>query len=409
MNHLNYHENQLYFDDVPINELVNDYPTPFYLYSETAILENYKNFYSAAIRNKIQNPLVCFALKANPNPYLLESLFRAGAGADIVSGGELQRALQAGCSPDKIVFSGVGKTREEIEFAIKCSPQGIYSFNVESEDELIMINDVARANNCIARVAIRLNPKVNAKTHKYISTGYKTHKFGILKDDVFKLMGNIQHMNHIKLCGLSIHIGSQLIDLKATKKAIQEICTLANTLNIELEFLDLGGGLGVDYKKKNNTPSADKYMAEVFESLAEHLTVPIPRILFEPGRFICASAGIFITKVIRTKMSEKTYFAIVDGGMNDFVRTSLYGAYHEIIPIKVNEEKKIPTEIVGPICETSDMFASKFKIQKLKAEDYIAVLDVGAYGHSMSSTYNLRKRPKELTLSTHGEIIIHEY
>lgn len=409
MSYLNYQKNELFFDSVSIREIAKKQPTPFYLYSESALISQFKAFQKAVNKFELGDHLICFALKANPNPYLLESLFKLGAGADTVSGGELQRAIQCGCDPQKIVFSGVGKTRAEIEYAMDCHPLGIYSFNVESIEELDLINSVAKEMNKTARVAIRLNPKVNAKTHKFISTGYKTHKFGILKEDVLELFKRIDTLTSVNLVGLSIHIGSQLTDFKATKKAVKEICSLAIQAPAPLEFIDLGGGLGVDYKDRDPEFKLNEYMHSLAEGIYESEMPYKPRILFEPGRFLSASAGVFVTKVIRTKQSDKVFFAIVDGGMNDFVRTSLYEAYHKIIPVVENGDKKIATEIVGPICETSDSFASGRKIQRLKAEDLIVVCDTGAYGHSMSSTYNLRRRPPELTLTTHSEIITHEH
>ncbi len=409
MNFLAYQNRELFFDSTSISEVAKKYKTPFYLYSETALMTQFKSFQQAVGKHNLGDNLICFALKANPNPYILESLFKLGAGADIVSGGELQRALQSGCPAQRIVFSGVGKTREEIHYALSCHQDGIYSFNVESIEELEMINEVAKGLEKKARVAIRLNPKVNAKTHKFISTGYKTHKFGILKEDVLSIFYQLKKFEYIDLKGLSIHIGSQLTDFKATRKAVKEVCALAKAAPKKLEFIDFGGGLGVDYKNRDKTYKLDEYMHSIAEGLFDSELGYKPRVLFEPGRFISASAGVFVTKVIRTKQSDKIFFAIVDGGMNDFVRTSLYSAYHKIIPVIENENKVTPTEIVGPICETSDSFASGRKIQKLQTNDLIVVCDTGAYGHSMSSTYNMRRRPTEITISSHNELIVHEH
>lgn len=406
MDFLNYINKNLHFDQKDITDLLEKYPTPFYLYSETAIISQFHKFQGAAIQQEVPNPLVCFALKANPNPSLLKSLFSAGSGADIVSGGELKRALDNGCDPMKIVFSGVGKTDAEIIQALNASVNGIYSFNVESTEEAISINKLAGELGKIARIAFRVNPKVHAKTHRHISTGFKTHKFGILKEDILEFSKDLKKYPHIKVVGLSVHIGSQLTKLKATKKAVKEVLDIANALDSKLEFIDVGGGLGVDYEKNSKTPSVEKYMKGVAKILKDS---GIPRVVFEPGRFICAGAGIFLTKVIRTKVSDDCEFAIVDGGMNDFVRTSLYEAYHEIIPVSENDNPKIKMDIVGPVCETACSFASGRRIQKLKANDFVAVLDVGAYGHAMSSTYNLRKRPNEYVLKAGGLIETFEY
>jgi len=411
MSLLEYTKKSLRFDKIDVLKLVEKHPTPFYLYSENLILDQYKGFMQAAKSQEITKPLVCFALKSNPNPALIKSLFKAGAGADIVSAGELTRALENGCDPMKIVFSGVGKTEAEINLALETSEDGIYSFNVESVEEAIMINDCAKKLNKIARMAFRVNPKVHAKTHRHISTGFKTHKFGVLKEDIIAFVKKIKDYPHLKLVGLSVHIGSQLTKMKATKKAIKEVCEICSEIETPLEFIDVGGGLGVDYKKNAKTPTVDKYMQVVSKAIMKH-TEGLnfhPRIVFEPGRYISASSGIFVTKVVRTKTSDDCYFAIVDGGMNDFVRTSLYEAYHEIIPLKLNGGPKVKTEIVGPICETADSFATGREIQKLKADDYIAVLDVGAYGHSMSSTYNLRPRPNEVIIKADKSFKVFEY
>lgn len=392
------HKNKtLTFDNFEVDKLLKNYSTPLYVYSENQILTQYFDFMDTANHFEINSPLVCFALKSNPNPALLKSLFKAGAGADIVSGGELKRALDCGCSADKIVFSGVGKTEEEIKDGIKA---GVYSFNVESFEELEMINELAGKAKKKARFALRINPKVNAKTHKYISTGYKTHKFGLLTDDVAKFLKRKSKLKNVELVGLSVHIGSQLTDFKATKKAIQELFELAILAPKTLEFVDVGGGLGVNYKREDDSTYLGEYMevvSSVVNSYAKKHNFN-PRVVFEPGRFISASSGILLTKVIRTKKSAEHNFAIVDGGMNDFVRTSLYQAYHHIVPVKVKAGKKKYFDIVGPICETADSFASNYQIQNLNAGDHIAVLDVGAYGHSMSSTYNMRTRPTEVVI-----------
>ena len=408
MNLLTHKNKTLTFDNYEVEKIMKKYPTPLYIYSENQILTQYFDFFDTAKHFDINSPLVCFALKSNPNPALLKSLFKAGAGADIVSGGELQRALECGCPGDRIVFSGVGKTEEEIKEGIKSN---IYSFNVESFEELEMINDLAKKAKKIARVALRINPKVNAKTHKYISTGYKTHKFGLLTEDVAKFLKKKNKLTNVSLVGLSVHIGSQLTDFKATKKAIQELFELALLAPKTLEFVDVGGGLGVNYERKDDSTFLTQYMetvASVVNAYKKKFDFS-PRIVFEPGRFISASSGILLTKVIRTKKSADHNFAIVDGGMNDFVRTSLYQAYHHIVPVKIKGGKKKNFDIVGPICETADSFASNYPIQNLVAGDLIAVLDVGAYGHSMSSTYNMRRRPTEVIIKKDHSLEKFEY
>lgn len=403
-----YKKGKLHFDNIPLSSIASKVKTPFYLYSERTLIENYNLFLGSAIDSGVVDPLICFALKANPNLKLLKTLAKCGAGADIVSQGELKRALEAGISPNKIVFSGVGKTQEEI---IKGLKAGIYSFNVESIEELELINKQARKLKKRAKVAFRLNPKVHAKTHKHISTGFKTHKFGILKDDIKNALKSKKLWSHTDLVGLSIHIGSQLTCLKATKKAIKELCSLALDIKQPLDFLDVGGGLGVDYgpaeKNKFSTPKQymDLISKELNQSFYKKYTFPNQvRIVFEPGRVIAARAGAFITRVVRTKKSEDCNFAIVDGGMNDFVRTSLYGAYHEILTEKKGTGKKIKLDIVGPICETADCFGSARSLPKVKEGDLISVGDVGAYGFSMASNYNMRQLPKEIVVKTTGKI-----
>jgi diaminopimelate decarboxylase len=407
MTTLQYKKLGLHLDGVCIQSLAKKLKTPFYLYSQETLEYNYKSFEKAAKDNQIHDPLICFALKSNPNKKVVKTLAKLGAGADIVSGGELKRALECGIHPQKIVFSGVGKTEAEIISALKSHKDGIYSFNVESLEELELINKLSKRLKKTARVALRLNPQVQVKTHKHISTGFKTHKFGLLKEDILKSVKSKKYWSNTKLVGISIHIGSQLTCLKATVKAIEEMSKLALSIEADLEFFDVGGGLGVDYEKSKDKPTPDDYMKLISNALYKSYykkSSNRPRIVFEPGRVISATAGHFITKVIRTKTSGDCFFAIVDGGMNDFVRTSLYGAYHEIIPAKKSRRAKVKTDIVGPICETADCFGSGIELPRLNAEDIISVSDVGAYGHSMSSNYNMREKPREYFISKTGKV-----
>lgn len=403
MNDLNYKKKKLQFSEVDIAKIASQHKTPFYLYSEEILGRNYLTFFNNALDAKLIDPLICFAMKSNPNKELVKILSSLGSGADIVSGGELKRALKSGIPADKIVFSGVGKTEEEILYALNVSKKGIYSFNVESLEELELINACAKKLKKVARICFRLNPVVQPKTHKYISTGNKTHKFGLLEKDVFSSFGKSNYWSHCKLVGLSIHIGSQLLDLKATKKAITTLCEVALKTKQPLEFLDVGGGLGVDYHpdEAKKLPSIQDYMKLVAETLNKGFyskTDLRPRVVFEPGRRIVAKAGIFVMKVLRNKVSENNRFVIVDGGMNDFVRPSLYGAYHHLLPVA---EKKADTKshVVGPICETSDCFATNRLMPKLTSGDLLVLRDTGAYGYSMGSNYNLRGRPLELLIT----------
>jgi diaminopimelate decarboxylase len=390
---LKYTKNDILLSGHALSELLLKNKTPFYVYSETILENNFSKFTQAIKKNK-QDALVCFAMKSNNNINVLRSLGRLGAGADIVSGGELKQALKAGISASKIVFSGVGKTEDEISFGIK---KGIYSFNVESIEELKLINEVATKLKKTARVAFRLNPKVHAKTHKHISTGYKTHKFGMLEEDILSIMKIESLWTNIKLVGLSVHIGSQLTCLKATLSAVKKLCLCAKKLNTEIEFIDVGGGLGVNYTNESLAPTVLEYITEVNKIIIAHF--PKIKVVYEPGRRISASAGFFVTKIIRTKTSENCRFLIVDGGMNDFVRPSLYDAFHEIYPSR-KSSKLVATDIVGPICETADCFGTNRKLPLLEKDDYVIIADTGAYGHSMSSTYNMRTLPKEIFLSS---------
>ena len=396
---INYKDKKIHFKDLDLAELVKKYKTPFYLYSEDIILDNLDKYQKASKANGI-NSTICFALKSNNNIELLKSLAKKNCGADIVSSGELIRAIEAGIAPKKIVFSGVGKTREDIELGIK---HEILSFNVESISELKMIGSISKEMGVKTDIAFRLNPKVHAITHKHISTGFKTHKFGLLKEDILLAMKDQSLWSHCNLIGLSVHIGSQLLSLDATKEAIHELCKLAQELDCNLEFLDVGGGLGVDYNPRNKVaPSTHDYVQNISNITKSYF--PDMHILFEPGRSISASAGFLLSKVIRTKTSEECNFLIVDGGMNDFVRPSLYGAYHEIYA-SIESESLVETDIVGPICETADCFGEKRSLPLMNEGDFILISHTGAYGHTMSSHYNMRPQPKEYIITIKNDIV----
>lgn len=403
MNDLDYKNKKLQFTQVDISKVASQYQTPFFLYSEEILSRNYLSFSEGAKAVGLKKPLICFAMKSNPNRELVRILAELGSGADIVSAGELKRAMEAGIDPEKIVFSGVGKTEEEILYALGVSKTGVYSFNVESLEELELINSCAKKLKKNARICFRLNPVVQPKTHKFISTGNKTHKFGLLEKDILSSLKKPSYWTHSTLVGLSIHIGSQLLDLKATKKAMITLCDVALRSKAPLEFLDVGGGLGVDYHpdETKKLPSIDTYMQLVATTLHQHFYTKTdlkPRVVFEPGRRIVAKAGIFVMKVLRNKVSENNRFVIVDGGMNDFMRPSLYGAYHHLLPV-IEKKFDTPSHVVGPICETSDCFATNRLMPKLTSGDLLVLRDTGAYGYSMGSNYNLRGRPLELLIS----------
>lgn len=392
---VNYIDNELHFNGFKINDLKGKYQTPLYLYSKNVLKENYLEF-DQAMQEAGINGQICFALKSNPNLALLKGLKELGAGADIVSGGELERALNAGIPADKIVFSGVGKTASEIDYGIQ---SGIYSFNVESLEELDLIKARAEHFNKEVAVAFRLNPKVKALTHKHISTGFKTHKFGLLAQDIIEIANNSDYWGNVQLKGLSVHIGSQLTELEASLEAFKKLADCANALPQELDFLDVGGGLGVNYAG-DEAPGIMDYMNIVKEGLK---SANPKKVVFEPGRRIVAQSGMLITSVIRNKSSEECNFLIVDGGMNDFVRPSLYGAFHEIYE-GTTSTNKIKTDIVGPICETADCFGESRNLAKMHMGDLLAISHTGAYGYSMASHYNLRKKPIELLINEDNKI-----
>lgn len=397
-NLLNYSNNKLHFKEIELSKIVNTNKTPFYLYSEEILIYNLNQYKDAINKNKIDG-LVCFALKSNNNLDLLKAMAKNGSGADIVSSLELLRALDAGIDSKKIVFSGVGKTEDDIRLGIE---KNILSFNVESIEELELINSIGKELDRKVDVAFRLNPKVHAKTHKHISTGFKTHKFGILKEDILSAKQNSALWTNTNLIGLSVHIGSQLTDLEATLEAVNELCKLALSLGDQIKFVDVGGGLGVNYNSLNDHAPKIEHYIDLISEITKKSFKDI-KVIFEPGRSISASAGFFISKVIRNKKSEDCNFLIVDGGMNDFVRPSLYDAYHEIYS-SVLSDKLIETDIVGPICETADCFGQKRLLPQLSKDDFIVILDTGAYGFTMSSNYNMRNQPSELVISLNGEI-----
>jgi diaminopimelate decarboxylase len=408
---LTYEKGELCIEGVSVKKIAEHYSTPFFVYGQRTLLSNYQEFVGEAQMAGLPRPLVCFALKSNPNKELLKLLAQEGSGADIVSGGELKRALEAGIPAERIVFSGVGKTADEIELALN-SDKGIYSFNVESIEELELINEIAKKLGKLARICFRLNPMVKAKTHKFISTGNKTHKFGLLKKDIVKAAKDKKLWKHSQLVGLSVHIGSQLLDLKATQNAVEIMGELARSLPQKLEFLDVGGGLGVAYHpdEKKKLPTTADYMQRVAKSLEKsyfnHFKVrPDTRVVFEPGRRIIAKAGFFVMSVLRQKVSEDQRFVIVDGGMNDFMRPSLYDAFHNLLPAKQPKgSKKLSTHIVGPICETSDCFGHHRPMPPLKTGDIVVLADAGAYGFSMGSNYNLRGKPAELLVTSEQDV-----
>jgi diaminopimelate decarboxylase len=386
MHHFHYKFGVLHAEDVSLARIADEVGTPLYCYS-TATLERHYKVLMQAFRD--QDALICFAVKANSNQAVLATMARLGAGMDVVSEGELRRARAAGVPASKIIFAGVGKTRAEMAYALE---EGILGFNVESEPELRALSEVASVIGKTARIAIRVNPDVDAKTHAKISTGKAENKFGVPYRDARDLYAEAASLPGIKVAGIHMHIGSQICDLAPFRDAFQLLADLARELKsdgIGLEHLDIGGGLGVPYRGANDEPpTPDAYAALVKEMLGD-LGL---KIILEPGRMIVGNAGVLLTRVIYIKEGVDKTFTIVDAGMNDLIRPTLYEAYHEIWPV-IQARAAMPPiqqDVVGPVCETGDFLAEDRTLPPVEAGDLLAVMTAGAYGAVMSSTYNSR-------------------
>lgn len=397
---------------VSLEEAVSGVGTPAYVYSEQGFLIPLQQL-QEGLRREGVSASVCFAVKANPNLSILKKLVEAGAGLDLVSGGELYQAEKTDVPSERIVFSGVGKTSEEMERAILFrNGQGIHSFNVESFEELIELNAVAKRLNKQVSVAFRFNPDVDAKTHPYISTGLKQNKFGMDRKEIFRIIQWLSSLPQIRVTGLSIHLGSQITSLAPLREGFERLIELVpeleGKLSSPLEFLDLGGGLGVSYKIGKSLSEMTlfnycKLVGRYFGSnsqIVKKRKRPF-RIFMEPGRMLLANAGVLLTKIIYIKKHLKKTFVVVDAGMNDLMRPSLYGSKHEIVPMRKHKTNSImQCDIVGPVCETSDCFLEGVKLpNSLRAGDCLAILSAGAYGHAMSNSYNCRLRPPEILIS----------
>ena len=383
MHDFNYKDKELYCEDVSIAKIAEDIGTPFYLYSHKTLTNHFKNFNEAF--STIPH-IVCFAVKANPNISVLKLFANEGGGADIVSGGELFRALKAGVPAEKIVYAGVGKTNNEIRAALYA---GILMFNVESSEELIRIDEISGRIGIKARIALRVNPDIDPKTHPYISTGLKKNKFGIPIEEALESYQTAMRLTNVEIVGIHKHIGSQLTEISPFVDALKRILRLADNLKkegINIKYIDVGGGLGITYKDEE--PPAPKELAKAIVPLIKGKKMDYTLIL-EPGRVLAGNAGILVTKVLYQKRSGKKNFVIVDAGMNDLIRPSLYSAYHNIIPVRKKPIKKFKADIVGPICESGD-FLGKNREIACEQEDLLAVMSAGAYGSSMSSNYNSR-------------------
>ncbi|HWA49829.1 MAG TPA: diaminopimelate decarboxylase [Dongiaceae bacterium] len=384
MSHFPYVDGELHVEGVPVRRIAEEVGTPFYCYSSAALTDNYQAYVKALQGLGVG---IYYSLKANSNQAVIRTLAKLGAGGDVVSVGEMHRALKAGVPGDKIVFAGVGKTRDEMRAALEA---GIHQFNVESQGELETLNEVAQAMGVKAPVTLRINPDVDAKTHAKISTGKAENKFGIDIDQAAQVYSAASRMQGIEIVGLAVHIGSQLTDIAPYRAAFQKIAQLTQTLRkggMKVERIDLGGGIGIPYR--NETPIALGAYAELVREIITPLGT---RIEIEPGRSIVGNAGILVSRVINVKEGVSRKFVIVDAAMNDLIRPTLYDAYHEIIPV-AQPAKAAPLEaadIVGPICETGDRFAEQRPLPPVNPGDLLVFCTAGAYGAVMSSTYNTR-------------------
>ncbi len=374
-------------ESVSLERIAVEFGTPCYVYSHATLIAAYREFDSAFAG---RDHLICYAVKANSNLAILNLFARLGSGFDIVSGGELKRVLNAGGDPQKVVFSGVGKHPEEMRAALAA---GIFCFNVESEAELLRLNQIAAEMNKLAPVSLRVNPDVDARTHPYISTGLKENKFGIPFDEAEKLYLSAQQFSNIRFTGLDCHIGSQLTELNPFIEAAEKVLALLARLEAQgsrIEHLDLGGGLGIRYSSET-PPLARDYVTALCAKIGQRSQ----RILIEPGRALVGNSGLLLTRVEYLKHTPYRDFAIVDAAMNDLIRPALYDAYHEVLPVTVSEENAKMYQIVGPVCETGDFLGHDRRLS-LRQGDLLAVMSAGAYGMSMSSNYNTRPRAAEV-------------
>lgn len=396
MHRFEYKNKEFYCESSPVSKIAQEVGTPFYLYSIGTFLDHFLKLKKAF---QPAEPLICFSMKANSNLTVLKALVAHGSGLDIVSGGELYRAKKVGVDPKKIVFASVGKTEEEIETAIRA---GILMFNVESIPELDVINTIACRFKTVQKVAIRLNPNVTSGTHEYISTGIKQSKFGIDMDAAAKLFVESYRYPFLRFAGVHIHIGSQITHskpfVKAIKKALQFIDSVRFGGN-PVEYLNIGGGLGIIYSDEK-PQTAQAYADVILPLFKEYDLKRGLKIVLEPGRFISGNSGILVTKVLYVKRTPSKTFVIVDGGMNDLIRPSFYGAYHEIVPVikKKTKLRDLHVDIVGPICESGDFLAKDRKLAPVNVGDLLAVMSCGAYGFVMASNYNSRPRVPEVVV-----------
>ena len=386
---MKYINKSLSIEKIKVQDIVKKFGTPIYCYSHKKLKDNINNFKKSF---KSFSPLICFAIKSNTNVSLIREVRKFGLGADVVSMGELMVALKAGINPKKIVFSGVGKTSGEISYAVD---KKILLINAESKSEINEIERIAKSKNKIVNIGIRLNPNIDAKTLKQISTGKKENKFGVDEKTFFELVNYSNLSSNINLKCLSVHIGSQILDHKPYEKMLKIVDKIIKKSNYKFEFIDLGGGMGIPYEKSNKKLNYQKYSIAIKKFLKNNKF----KIIFEPGRSIVGNIGSLVSKVIYIKENDNKDFIILDAAMNDLMRPALYGANHKTLPvIKTNKISKKVYEFVGPICESTDKFTTLKKFQKLKENDLIVMCDVGAYGMSLSSNYNVRPKPTEILI-----------
>ncbi len=388
MHHFHYQHDELHCENVPVREIIWEVGTPCYAYS-CATLQHHFSVFDNAFQGIPH--LTCYSVKANSNLAVLGLFASMGGGADIVSGGELFRARRAGIPADRIVYSGVGKTEAEIDYALR---ENILMFNIESAQELEAIYNRAAAMDCTARIALRVNPDVDPKTHPYISTGLEKNKFGIDVEQAFKAYERARNLEHIEILGIDCHIGSQLTEVSPfveTLKRLRLLIERLGEIGINIRYLDLGGGLGIPYHEES-PPHPEEYANAVVEELRD---LPC-RLILEPGRVIVGNAGVLLAKVLYIKKTPSKEFIIVDVGMNDLLRPSLYGSYHDIQPVIKKQLGTRVMDVVGPICESSDFIARDRNLPEMQAGEYLAVMSAGAYGFTMSSNYNSRVRAAEV-------------
>ena len=400
MPHFSYKNGALFAESLSLSSIAEQFGTPTYVYSKAAITQNYLSYANACRKNHRdeQGALICYSVKSNSNLAVLSLLNQLGSGFDIVSGGELLRVLAAGGDPKKVIFSGVGKTRDEMRLALK---HGIACFNVESVSELHRLNQVAADMSVTAAISLRVNPNVDAKTHPYISTGLKENKFGVAFDDALAIYRTAAQLPHLAVTGIDCHIGSQLLDdaplLEAVDKLI-ELIDLLDAEGIKIEHLDIGGGLGIDYETEAPVAVGD-YLTRLFQKIdawraAKYAGKPI-RVLFEPGRSIVGNAGLLLTRIEFLKPGSDKNFAIVDAAMNDLIRPAMYQAWHAVLPVAPRDGAATTYDVVGPVCESSDWLA-RARPLCVEEGDLLAIMSAGAYGMTMASNYNTRGRAAEV-------------